>query len=200
MTTMLAIPVAMSPRLRLRMLAARLMAFVAGDTEATHLAERRFDEITATQGKLIASICLSFSRTREEFEDLRQDALINIWNGLARFRAESAASTWVYRVTLNTCVSYKRRSRVSERSAEAFEEFYRGLYDDSAEEEQDRYLLMHRLIASLRPVDRSIMLLWLNDRKYDEIADIMGLSREAVAARIKRAKDTMASKAAGMQQ
>ncbi|MDE7151109.1 MAG: sigma-70 family RNA polymerase sigma factor [Candidatus Amulumruptor sp.] len=199
MTTTLAIPVAMSPRLRLRMLAARLMAFVAGDTEATHLAGRRFDEITATQGKLIASICLSFSRTREEFEDLRQDALINIWNGLARFRAESAASTWVYRVTLNTCVSYKRRSRVSERSAEAFEEFYRGLYDDSAEEEQERYLLMHRLIASLRPVDRSIMLLWLNDRKYDEIADIMGLSREAVAARIKRAKDAMASKAAGMQ-
>lgn len=181
------------------MLASRLMAMVTGDTDAMRQAAGRFAEITATQGNLIASICLSFSRTREEFEDLRQDALLNIWNGLAGFRAESGTSTWVYRVTLNTCVSYKRRSLVSERQAEAFDEFYRNLYDDATAEEQERYMLMHRLIASLRPVDRSIILLWLDDKKYDEIAEVMGLSREAVAARLKRAKDRMAAMASGMQ-
>lgn len=199
MTTTLDIPVALSPGLRMRMLASRLMAMVTGDTDAMRQAAGRFAEITATQGNLIASICLSFSRTREEFEDLRQDALLNIWNGLAGFRAESGTSTWVYRVTLNTCVSYKRRSLVSERQAEAFDEFYRNLYDDATAEEQERYMLMHRLIASLRPVDRSIILLWLDDKKYDEIAEVMGLSREAVAARLKRAKDRMAAMASGMQ-
>lgn len=199
MTTTLDIPVALSPGLRMRMLASRLMAMVTGDTDAMRQGAGRFAEITATQGNLIASICLSFSRTREEFEDLRQDALLNIWNGLAGFRAESGTSTWVYRVTLNTCVSYKRRSRVSERQAEAFDEFYRNLYDDATAEEQERYMLMHRLIASLRPVDRSIILLWLDDKKYDEIAEVMGMSREAVAARLKRAKDRMAAMASGMQ-
>lgn len=199
MTTTLEIPVTLSAGLRIRMLASRLMAIVTGDTDSMRQAGERFAEITATQGNLIASICLSFARTREEFEDLRQDALLNIWHGLAGFRSESAASTWVYRVTLNTCVSYKRRSRVSERQAEAFDEFYRDLYDDATDEEQERYRLMHRLIASLRPVDRSIILLWLDDKKYEEIAEVMGLSREAVAARLKRAKDRMASMAAGMQ-
>ena len=199
MTTTLEIHVTLSAGLRIRMLASRLMAIVTGDTDSMRQAGERFAEITATQGNLIASICLSFARTREEFEDLRQDALLNIWHGLAGFRSESAASTWVYRVTLNTCVSYKRRSRVSERQAEAFDEFYRDLYDDATDEEQERYRLMHRLIASLRPVDRSIILLWLDDKKYEEIAEVMGLSREAVAARLKRAKDRMASMAAGMQ-
>lgn len=199
MTTTLEIPVTLSAGLWIRMLASRLMAIVTGDTDSMRQAGERFAEITATQGNLIASICLSFARTREEFEDLRQDALLNIWHGLAGFRSESAASTWVYRVTLNTCVSYKRRSRVSERQAEAFDEFYRDLYDDATDEEQERYRLMHRLIASLRPVDRSIILLWLDDKKYEEIAEVMGLSREAVAARLKRAKDRMASMAAGMQ-
>lgn len=199
MTSTLEIPIAISPGLRLRMLAARMMAVVTGDTGSMRQAAQRFAAITASQGNLIASICLSFARTREEFEDMRQDALLNIWNGLASFRAESAASTWVYRVTLNTCVSYKRRSRVSERQAEAFDEFYRDLYEDVSEEDQERYRLMYRLIASLRPVDRSIMLLWLDDNTYDEIAEVMGLTREAVAARLKRARDRMASMAAGMQ-
>lgn len=199
MTTTLEIPIAVSPGLRLRMLAARMMAVVTGDTGSMRQAAQRFAAVTASQGNLIASICLSFARTREEFEDMRQDALLNIWNGLASFRAESAASTWVYRVTLNTCVSYKRRSRVSERQAEAFDEFYRDLYEDVSDEDQERYRLMYRLIASLRPVDRSIMLLWLDDNTYDEIAEVMGLTREAVAARLKRARDRMASMAAGMQ-
>lgn len=181
------------------MLAARMMAVVTGDTGSMRQAAQRFAAVIASQGNLIASICLSFARTREEFEDMRQDALLNIWNGLASFRAESAASTWVYRVTLNTCVSYKRRSRVSERQAEAFDEFYRDLYEDVSDEDQERYRLMYRLIASLRPVDRSIMLLWLDDNTYDEIAEVMGLTREAVAARLKRARDRMASMAAGMQ-
>lgn len=199
MTSTLEIPIAISPGLRLRMLAARMMAVVTGDTGSMRQAAQLFAAITASQGNLIASLCLSFARTREEFEDMRQDALLNIWNGLASFRAESAASTWVYRVTLNTCVSYKRRSRVSERQAEAFDEFYRDLYEDVSDEDQERYRLMYRLIASLRPVDRSIMLLWLDDNTYDEIAEVMGLTREAVAARLKRAKDRMASMAAGMQ-
>lgn len=199
MTSTLEIPIAVSPGLRLRMLAARMMAVVTGDTGSMRQAAQRFAAVTASQGNLIASICLSFARTREEFEDMRQDALLNIWNGLASFRAESAASTWVYRVTLNTCVSYKRRSRVSERQAEAFDEFYRDLYEDVSDEDQERYRLMYRLIASLRPVDRSIMLLWLDDNTYDEIAEVMGLTREAVAARLKRARDRMASMAAGLQ-
>lgn len=199
MISTLEIPIAVSPGLRLRMLAARMMAVVTGDTGSMRQAARRFAAVTASQGNLIASLCLSFARTREEFEDMRQDALLNIWNGLASFRAESAASTWVYRVTLNTCVSYKRRSRVSERQAEAFDEFYRDLYEDVSDEDQERYRLMYRLIASLRPVDRSIMLLWLDDNTYDEIAEVMGLTREAVAARLKRARDRMASMAAGMQ-
>lgn len=199
MTTTLEIPIAVSPGLRLRMLVARMMAVVTGDTGSMRQAAQRFAAVTASQGNLIASICLSFARTREEFEDMRQDALLNIWNGLASFRAESAASTWVYRVTLNTCVSYKRRSRVSERQAEAFDEFYRDLYEDVSDEDQERYRLMYRLIASLRPVDRSIMLLWLDDNTYDEIAEVMGLTREAVAARLKRARDRMASMVAGMQ-
>ena len=139
MTTTLEAPLILSPALRLRRLAALFMAAVSGDLAGRREAERVFDELVRTRGSLVASICLSFSRTKEDFEDLRQDALLNIWQGLAGFRGESLPSTWVYRVTLNTCVSFKRKNRVSERQQEAFAEFYRELFDESRADRLARY-------------------------------------------------------------
>lgn len=92
-----------SLRQRLR----QLMSAI-GLTEDRGRQQRLFDEITVRYDNLIAGICLSFARSKEDFEDLRQDAYLNIWRGLGRFRAESAISTWIYRVTFNTCVSSQR--------------------------------------------------------------------------------------------
>lgn len=154
--------------------------------------------ITRDQGNLIASICLSFANSKEEFEDLRQDTMLNIWRGLGNFHEESRVSTWVYRITLNTCISAQRKSKNTLRQTEAQTEFYRGLFEDSSSEELERYELMYRLIAMLPPLDKSALLMWLDDKPYDEIAEVMGLSRNAVGARLKRAKDRLAAMASNL--
>lgn len=194
MTTALGIPNDLPIRLRLRIFAARIAAAATGGGREADA--QRFDEIVRTQSNLIASICLQFSKTKEDFEDLRQDALLNIWRGIGRFREESALSTWVYRVTLNTCVSYRRRNGAGARQTEAFAEFYRTLFDSASPEELERYELMHRMIARLKPLDRSVLVLWLDDMKYERIAEVIGLSRDAVAARLKRIRDHLAEMAA----
>ena len=182
--------------LRVRLFVAELMAAAGADAARRCEAERRFVDITHNQGGLVASICLSFARSKEEFEDLRQDAFLNIWRGLDSFRADSSVSTWVYRITLNTCVSWRRKSRGGERQAEALNEFYRELFDETSREDIERYEQMYRLIAQLPPLDKSALLMWLDDKSYDEIAEVMGLSRNAVASRLKRAKDRLAAMAA----
>ena len=182
--------------LRVRLFVAELMAAAGADAARRCEAERRFVDITRNQGGLVASICLSFARSKEEFEDLRQDAFLNIWRGLDSFRADSSVSTWVYRITLNTCVSWRRKSRGGERQAEALNEFYRELFDETSREDIERYEQMYRLIAQLPPLDKSALLMWLDDKSYDEIAEVMGLSRNAVASRLKRAKDRLAAMAA----
>lgn len=151
-------------------------------------AERRFMEIVRRQEKLVASICLSFAHSKEEFEDLRQDSMLNIWRGIDGFRADCCISTWVYRITLNTCVSSQRKKVPK---AEAIAEFYRDLFDESAAEDVERYEQMYRLIGQLPPLDKAALLMWLDDKSYDEIAEVMGLSRNAVASRLKRAKEKL---------
>lgn len=190
------IPIPLSFGLRIRLFASRLMAAAGSDTACRHEEEKMFMEITRLQGNLISSICLSFARTKEEFEDLRQDTLLNIWHGIGSFQGASNISTWVYRVTLNTCVSNFRKVSRSEKQEEALTEFYRELFDNSTAEEIERYELMYRLIAKLSPLDRSALLMWLDDKPYDAIAEVMGVSRNAVASRLKRSKERLAAMAA----
>lgn len=151
--------------------------------------QRLFNEVSRSHASLIARICLSFADSRDDFEDMRQDALLNIWRGLDNFKAQSALSTWIYRVTLNSCVSHHNKS--TRRAAVSMRDLYAELYDNSSHEQMERYRLMYELIGKLRPIDKSIILMWLDSKTYDEIADVTGISHAAVATRIKRAKDTL---------
>lgn len=148
-----------------------------------------FAQIASENERLIAGICLSFARSREDFEDMRQDVMLNVWRGLKQFRSDSVISTWIYRVALNTCVSYRRQARKQDQLS--FNELIAELYDNSSVEQQSRYALMYSMIGRLKPLDKSIVLMWLDEKSYEEIADVMGMTRDAVASRLKRAKESL---------
>lgn len=161
---------------------------LTGRDNARETLERRFADIIRDYDSMIMRICFGYSRTAAEFADLHQDALINIWQGLPGFKGDSSLKTWIYRVTLNTCVSTVRseRRRVTQT---ALDDFY-NLVDEDA----DRRRLvseMHDCISKLTPVDKAIMLLWLDDFSYDEIAATVGLGRNTVASRLRRAKEKL---------
>lgn len=144
-----------------------------------------FSRLMTQHDDMISRICLSYSRTRAEYEDLRQDCYVALWQGLERFRGDAALKTWIYRVVLNTCVSTIRsRSRVPQRVDIAD---YADIVDDTPERLR-MVAEMHEMISRLPPLDKAIVTLWLDENSYDEIADITGLSRNTVATRLSRAK------------
>lgn len=153
--------------------------------------ERRrqtFNEIMRDYDNMISRICFSYSRSTEELEDLRQDAYINIWQGLSNFRGESAVKTWVYRITLNTCVSILRKRKSEGNRVELTD--FADLIDEATDH---RALLndMYQAISRLPQIDKAIVLMWLDENSYDEIAEVMGMSRNNVAVRLHRAKQTL---------
>ena len=70
-------------------------------------------------------------------------------------------------------------------------ELYAELYDTSSIEDIERYRIMYDLVGKLKPVDRSVMLMWLEGKTYEEISAVVGLSRDGVASRLKRARDRL---------
>lgn len=154
--------------------------------------EKRFESVIMRYGKIISGVCFSYSATSDDFKDLRQDILINIWNGLEKFQGKSSLETWIYRVALNTCVSnVRKRSKQGKTvSLDSIMDFPDNAHNRSVENIEQ----LHSLIMSLSPVDKAIITMWLDERSYDEIAEIVGITRNNVAVRVNRIKQKLSKK------
>lgn len=129
-----------------------------------------------------------FSKDEEEIADLFQDILVNLWKGFAGFRGESSVRTWIYRISLNTCISAERKKK---RRGESIPlDMNINLFDDSAEDLKQIRMLQGR-ISRLGPFDRAIVLLWLENLSYDEIGAIVGITAKNVSVRLFRIKEQL---------
>jgi RNA polymerase sigma-70 factor (ECF subfamily) len=151
--------------------------------------EEEFIALVTANERIIYKVCSFYVSPGVSAEDLRQEMIANLWRGYSRFRGESAPSTWIYRIALNTCVSCIRKENRHERAAETHE-----MPESAAEEgNEDRIALLYRLIATLGAIDKAVILLWLEEKSYAEIAEITGLSHANVGVRLNRIKNRLKS-------
>lgn len=150
--------------------------------------EKEFTDIVREYKGTIYTVCYMFSNDSDEVADLFQEILINIWNGLPKFRRESSLNTWIWRVSFNTCVSYtKKNSRRLKTSPLSMDI---NLFDESQEDVRQIKMLQKR-IKRLGPFDRAIVLLWLEDMSYAEIGEIVGISEKNVSVRLVRIREQL---------
>lgn len=137
---------------------------------------------------IIAKVCYYYANSREEYDDLRQEAMVCLWQGWEKFRGDAALSTWIYRVCLNACVSSFRSNRKNASNIPL------ETVSDLAGDDTDRAAMlteMHALISRLSPREKAVILLWLDNYPYDTIAEMMGVPRNTVASWIKRIKEKL---------
>lgn len=148
-----------------------------------------FEKLIETYTGVINKVCFMFAGSRHDYDVLRQDVIVNLWKGMVRFRGDCGLSTWVYRIALNTCISYQKQSSIWSRrhaSLDSLKELA-----DSYDGSTDTSVRVHELLDNLNKLDKSLMLLRLDDYSYDEIAEITGMNRNAVATRLHRAKEKL---------
>ena len=136
----------------------------------------------------IYTVCYMFSKDEEEVADLFQDILVNLWKGYAKFRGDSSVRTWIYRVSLNTCISADRKKKKKGETVPL--DMNINLFDDSVEDMKQIRMLQSR-ISRLGPFDRAIVLLWLENLSYDEIGAVVGITAKNVSVRLFRIKEQL---------
>lgn len=156
--------------------------------------ERRFKEIIEQSNTVIKRICYMYATSKAPFNDLYQESLINIWQGLKNFRGDCKVSTWIYRTCINTCISYFRKYGKNDSNNDSIDSIFVDIADENSEH-LDNLKEMYRLISKLRKLDKAIIMLWLDERPYDEIAEITGLTRNNVASRLRRIKERLVNSA-----
>ncbi|MBQ8169689.1 MAG: sigma-70 family RNA polymerase sigma factor [Bacteroidales bacterium] len=150
--------------------------------------ELDFARIIREHKGTIYTVCYMFSKDEEEVADLFQDILVNLWKGFAKFRGDSSIRTWIYRVSLNTCISADRKKK--RRGETVPLDMKINLFDDSAEDMKQVRMLQDR-ISRLGPFDKAIVLLWLENLSYEEIASIVGITVKNVSVRLFRIKEQL---------
>ena len=149
--------------------------------------EKEFEKIVKEHKNTIYTVCFMFSKDADEVNDLFQETLINLWQGFNSFKGESSIRTWIWRVSLNTCISSERKKNKLHTVPLSMDI---NLYEDTDEDSRQIQMLYNR-INRLKPFDRAIVLLWLDNLSYDEIATIVGISVKNVSVRLVRIKEEL---------
>lgn len=148
------------------------------------ITEKEFTEIVRQNKSTIYTVCYMYAKDSDEADDLFQDIVINMWTGIKSFAGQSDIRTWIWRVSLNTCISSERKHKHHSSVSILMNA---NLYEDR-DEDTVQIQMLHERISRLRPFDRAIVLLWLENMTYEEIGRITGISTKNVSVRLYRIK------------
>ena len=152
--------------------------------------EQEFARLLRQHSGIINKVSYFYASDQTPFADLRQEIYINIWKSLPQFRGDCKVSTWIYRIAVNSALMTIRDTRPRHPTVNpgfSLPDMSTELDDTQRENLNTLYLLINRLEA----IEKAIILLWLDEYSYEEIADSLGLKRNTVATRLRRIKDKL---------
>ena len=150
--------------------------------------EKEFLQIIQKNQGIIHKVCNLYCDSQEDRNDLFQEVVAQLWKSFPSFRKESKVTTWMYRVALNTAItSFKKSKRRPDQSSLTYENFQ--LEDEGYDTETEENIkMLHAAVSQLTGVEKSIILLYLENRKYEEIAEITGITQNYVRVKMNRIK------------
>lgn len=153
-------------------------------------ARQQFGALLEQHRGIVFKVANSYAGDRQDRADLAQDIATQLWRAYPGYDPARSFSTWMYRIALNVAISQLRTQSQRLRHAVPLDENFHDIADPDAtdHEAQDRLRVLHRILAGLEPLDRALLLLYLEERSHREIADILGIGESNVATKINRLK------------
>jgi RNA polymerase sigma-70 factor, ECF subfamily len=146
-------------------------------------------------GASVMKVARAYTLTSDEYQDLAQEILLQAWRSLPKFEGKASAATWFYRVALHTAMNWQRKdkSRRSRQKPLLEVQTIGTAGCDSAEQVQQRETVeqLYNAIHQLPKTDAALVLLYLDELSYREMADVLGISESNVGVKLNRAKKAL---------
>ncbi len=167
-----------------------------GNTELTTSEhESLFKSWLSEHHTAVLKVARAYTFTTEECQDLAQEILLQIWRSMPKFQGRSSAATWFYRVALNTALSWQRKEhRRRMRQQPVLEVTDRSAAGTESTEQAAQRELVERLYHAIRQLpntDAALVLLYLDELSYGQMADVLGISESHVGVKLNRAKKAL---------
>lgn len=155
-------------------------------------AEPIFEQILVDNKDKIFRICKIYAISPLEPQDLFQEVVYQTWKAFSTFQGKSDIGTWIYRIAINVCLNSKKRQEKKNFNMVKLESI-QFLPSESSwnNDEQDKYKALHDCISTLKEIDQSLVILYLEELPYKEIGAIIGLNENHVAVKMKRIRKVL---------
>lgn len=152
--------------------------------------EARFVQLVKENEGVIFKITSIYTRTQDDQNDLYQEIVFQLWKAFGSFRNESKVSTWLYRVAMNTAIT---RLRKEKRQAPQIpiSQAVLNRTENTDSEFEERLAMLYQHIERLNNLEKGLILLFLEDKSYEEMAEITGLTVSNVGTRLSRIKQKL---------
>lgn len=154
--------------------------------------DKNFIDILNSHRGLIYKVCNLYCSDTDDRKDLFQEIILQLWKSWGSFRGESALSTWMYRVALNTAITHFRKDKQRGNAVSILEIDIPDIQEHDETEERMKQLF--KAIDTLDKIDKSVILLFLDEKSYEEISEITGLSKSNVGVKLNRIKAKLSTK------
>ena len=149
--------------------------------------EQAFSEILEENKHKIYRICKIYAVSPIEPQDLFQEVVIQVWKSLPTFKGNSSINTWVYKIAINVCYTSKARLEKKNHNPVSLDSIkFLPAENTPEKDQQEKYLALRECISKLNEVDKSIVVLSLEELPYKEIAVITGMTENHIAVKMKR--------------
>ncbi|AEI50650.1 RNA polymerase sigma factor [Runella slithyformis] len=153
--------------------------------------EAEFLEILRANQGVLVKVCTMYCADAETRRDLYQEIILQLWRSFPTYRKEAKISTWLYQVALNTAITDFRRSRKQGVRLELSEQLGQIPDTSSAVEWQENVQWLYRAVDTLSDAEKAIVMLYLEEKSYDEIAEIVGITTGNVRVRMHRIQEKL---------
>ena len=145
--------------------------------------ENEFLEVLRDNTLLVKKVCCMYSENAHDKQDLEQEICLQLWRAYPSFKGNSKVSTWLYRVALNTAITFFKKQKRKGNEEEVCKEFYELSTIGNDDGQTEKLTEMQKAINKLSKIEKALVMLYIDEKPHDEIADILGIS--AVNARVK---------------
>lgn len=153
--------------------------------------EKKFTQILENHKKLIFKIANSYCRDPEVRKDLMQEIVLQLWKAFPKYNSKFALSTWIYRIALNVAISNYRKEKSRRKRVDEYKEVVE--ITDHDLQRDDRLDQLYQMIDRLEPLEKAIMIMYLEGRNQKEMAEVMGTTPTNISTRINRIKNKLSS-------
>ena len=150
--------------------------------------EAEFLQLIHSHQSIIHKTCFLYCRNNSDKEDLYQEITLQLWKSFSSFKGQAAFSTWMYRVAINTAITMTKKPNLFIDSREV--SMVPGEMDNTIEVSEDVKIL-YQAISRLNKVEKGIVLLWLEEKSYEEIAETIGITVKNVSVKLVRIKSKL---------